>query len=110
MNLNWTEYKSFPDPRKQEYLFAPFGAGVYELRNRIENELVYIGKGNNVAVRVSSLLPAPLGCGTRNNSLLREYIHHHLEEIEYRTYACANEEEALSIEIQLQQTHKYRFC
>lgn len=32
-NTGWSDWKSFPDPRKGEYLIAPFGSGVYQLRN-----------------------------------------------------------------------------
>lgn len=31
---NWQEWKSFPDPRKGQYLFAPFGYGVYQVFNK----------------------------------------------------------------------------
>ena len=32
-NTGWSDWKSFPDPRKGEYLIAPFGSGVYQFRN-----------------------------------------------------------------------------
>ena len=30
----WSGWLAFPDPEEDGYLFAPFGPGVYELRNR----------------------------------------------------------------------------
>ena len=33
-NTGWSNWKSFPDPRKGDYLIAPLGSGVYQLRNR----------------------------------------------------------------------------
>ncbi len=33
-NTGWSNWKSFPDPRKGEYLYAPLGSGVYQLRNK----------------------------------------------------------------------------
>jgi len=29
----WSEWRRFPDPRKLEFLIAPFGPGCYELRD-----------------------------------------------------------------------------
>ena len=66
---------------------APFGSGVYELRNRLTGKLVYCGEGKNVANRMTSLLPAGAGgTGTRKNNCLRDYLHDNIEDIEYRTH------------------------
>ena len=40
----WSRWQPFPDPRLGGYLSAPFGLGVYELRNRKSGELVLYGK------------------------------------------------------------------
>ena len=93
-NKEWNHWRCFPNPRSGEYLLAPFGPGVYELRNRATKELVLFGSGKCVAYRMSSLLPKPYGCGTRNNAPKREYVDKHIEEIDYRTKACSNEEDA----------------
>lgn len=97
---SWSEWLPFPDPRLGGYLVAPFGPGVYELRNKETGELVLFGSGKNVAYRMSSLLPHPLGQGTRNNSRKRDYVLQHLEHLEYRTAACRSESEAKSNERQ----------
>jgi hypothetical protein len=92
MNTEWSKWLRFPDPRKLELLIAPFGPGCYELRHG--TQLVLFGQGQNVASRMSSLLPAPFGCGTRNNQSKRKYVFAHLGEVEYRTLACASAADA----------------
>ncbi len=69
-NINrnrWSKWKPFPDPRKKEFIKAPFGPGVYELRRKDTKELILRGKGKNCAYRMISLLPLPYGQGTRHN-------------------------------------------
>jgi hypothetical protein len=51
-----------------------------------------------------SLLPKPLGTGTRNNESKRNYLLKHLSDIEYRTCACETREEAAEIEREIKQT------
>lgn len=108
--FDWSEWRAFPDPRSGGYLYAPFGPGVYELRNKTTNEFVLFGKSVHVAKRMASLLPAPLGSGTRNNSPKREYVLAHLPDIEYRTKACSSHDEAKAEESLLKKNrHLYRF-
>jgi hypothetical protein len=73
-------------------LTAPLGAGCYELRHGAK--LVLFGMSGHVAARMTSLLPKPLGRGTRNNEAKRAYVESHLAEIEYRTIACTNRRQA----------------
>jgi len=91
MAKEWSEWRLFPDPRKLQLLTAPFGPGCYELRNGAQ--LVLYGMGRHVAERMTSLLPAPFGCGTRNNQDKRKYVLDHLGSVEYRTLPCATVEE-----------------
>jgi hypothetical protein len=58
---------------------------------------------------MSSLLPAPLGCGGRNNSDKRAYLRRQLRNIEYRTRPCATRAEAATIERKHLSTKSYRF-
>ena len=97
----WTRWHPFPDPAAGGYLHAPFGPGVYELRRRASGELILYGKSKNVARRMSSILPRPLGAGTRNNSAKRECVAEHLADIDYRTKACADEATATAEERKL---------
>jgi hypothetical protein len=108
MATQWSDWRPFPDPRKNGSLTAPFGAGCYELRHR-DGRLVLFGTGGNVAYRMSSLLPEPLGAGHRNNATKRTYVLEHLEDIEYRTSASATGEEAKVCERELKANHTYIF-
>lgn len=105
----WTPWRPFPDPRTGGILSAPIGPGVYELRNRATGQLLICGIGGHCAARMSSLLPAPLGCGGRNNSDKRAYLRRQLRSIEYRTRPCTTRAEAAGIERDLLQTRSYRF-
>ena len=99
----------FPDPGKRGYLSAPFGPGVYELRNRKTGESVLFGRSKNVARRMSSLLPKPLGTGTRNNEKKSEYVLNHLADIDYRTKSCTSDTHAVEEERALRQRSCYIF-
>jgi hypothetical protein len=90
-SYNWSEWRKFPDPRKGEYLTAPFGCGVYQLRNHETDEFILFGLGKNCAYRMSSLLPKPHGQGTRNNESKRIYLLENISNVQYRTSAYENE-------------------
>ena len=98
---NWSKWKSFPDPRNQEYLFAPIGLGVYQLFNHFEKRYVLFGRGINVAHRMTSLLPKGLGQGGRNNSKKREYVWENMEHIQYRTIPFVSEQKMKDFEMRL---------
>jgi hypothetical protein len=97
----WTDWAPFPDPRKKEFVYAPIGPGVYELRRKNTQELVVRGSGKNCAYRMTSLLPAPVGQGTRKNQAKRDYVLENLAHLEYRCCACATEADARSLETRL---------
>lgn len=105
----WTEWMPFPNPLKNGFLIAPFGPGVYDLRNKQTDDLVLFGIGENCAYRMSSLLPEPLGCGTRNNAKKREYVLEHLEHIEYRCLPCEDIGTAEEEERKLRNNNDYLF-
>ena len=94
----WSAWLRFPDPRKLGVLAAPYGAGVYELRNRETGQYVLRGMGANCAYRMSSLLPKPWGQGTRKNERKRKYVFANLAYVEYRYHACRSEKEAKALE------------
>jgi hypothetical protein len=97
----WSEWHLFPDPRQRGILHAPFGAGCYELRHRTDGRLILFGGGGNCAFRMSSLLPYPAGCGSRDNDAKRDYVLQNLANVEYRTLACADVKEAMECELEL---------
>ena len=90
---------------------APIVPGVYELRLKTNPEqLILFGQGKNVACRMSSLLPEPHGCGTRNNTEKRTFVLENLHDIEYRTLACPTPEDALTEEGKLKANRRsYRY-
>lgn len=94
----WSDWKPFPDPRKNEFIQAPFGPGVYELRQKCKNMFILRGQGKNCAYRMASLLPAPYGQGTRRNKQKQEYVFKNIEEIEYRCCACSTNGKAKILE------------
>ncbi len=99
MEQDWSKWRKFPNPSKKEYLYSPFGYGVYQLRNTKTGENVLFGKSKNLAVRMTSLLPVTSGgAGRRNNSSKREYIWDNIDDIEYRTIPFVNEDDANKIE------------
>lgn len=100
---HWTEWAPFPDPNRCGFIYAPFGPGVYELRRKDTGALVLRGKGRNCAYRMASLLPYPLGQGTRHNVDKRNYILKDIDEIEYRCCACKTESEACAVETKRRQ-------
>lgn len=92
-------WRAFPNPENGGNLHAPFGPGVYQLRNRSTGEMVLFGESNNVAERMTSLLPPPFGTGQRRrNKDKQEYVRRHLSDIDYRTRACADKSGAVAEE------------
>lgn len=108
MTTKWSNWRPFPDPSKSGILSAPIGAGCYELRHR-DGRLILFGTSKNVAYRMTSLLPKPLGAGGRSNAEKREYVLAHLGDIEYRTCAIATSKEAKVCEDELKSGGKHIF-
>jgi len=109
VGLNWSPWRAFPDPRHLDYLTAPIGYGCYELRRSDTGEKVLYGRSKNVAARMTSLLPAPLGAGRRNNADKRQYVLNHAARIEHRTLACSSLDETLKVESELAKRGPYLF-
>jgi len=101
MTTGWSKWCKFPDPRQHGMLAAPFGPGCYELRLSDTGRLILFGTGRNVAFRMTSLLPKPLGQGRRDNDKKRTYVLQHIENVEYRTLACTTCENAKAREREL---------
>ncbi len=99
MTKQWSEWRKFPDPRKAELLTAPLGSGCYNIRNG--TQLILFGESGHVAERLTTLLPKPLGSGTRYNEAKRVYVLEHLDTIEYQTLACFTKAEAVELERKL---------
>jgi hypothetical protein len=104
---NWSEWRPFPNPEKKGYLYAPYGCGVYQLRNAKTGEYILFGQSTHVANRMSSLLLS--GIGTRNNEGKRNYVTQNIQDIEYRTIPFDTAEEARSFELFVKYQEKYIF-
>ena len=83
--MKWSNWNKFPDPSKMETLCAPIGPGVYELRLKNTRKLILCGISKNVAYRMTSLIPRPIGSGTRKNTKKSQYVLNHIQNIEYRS-------------------------
>src|SRR4030042_2286776 len=105
---NWTRWKPFPNPKRNDYVYAPYGPGVYQLRNKITGEYILFGESKNVAYRMTSLLPILLGQGRRRNEAKKKYILKNIQMMEYRTIAC-NKEDALRIQSELKRLNIHKF-
>jgi hypothetical protein len=105
----WSEWNKFPDPRICDYIYAPFGSGVYQLKNIRTGKYVLFGMGKHLAQRMTSLLPHPLGTNTRNNENKRRYILENIEDIEYRTICFMHESEAKQFEREVKYSESYIF-
>lgn len=106
-NRNWSEWRRFPNPDLCQYLIAPIGYGVYQLRNARTGEYVLFGMGKCLSARMSSL--SPKGQGTRNNSDKVNYIKNHLDDIEYRTIPFTNKKDTQEFEMFVKQKEKHIF-
>jgi hypothetical protein len=82
---------------------------IYQLRNVKSGEFILFGKGKCCAYRMCSLLPAPYGQGTRNNSPKRSYVLSNIDDIEYRTLAFSTEEEMTITEKEVKASVTYLF-
>ncbi len=105
----WSQWLPFPDPKNKGILCAPFGSGVYQLRNKKTNKFVLFGQSKNVAKRMTSLLPSPWGAGIRFNSKKRNEVKNNLSDIEYRTMALDDKEDAVDFEKYIKQKEDYMF-
>lgn len=108
-HAGWSDWKFFPDPRKGEYLNAPLGSGVYQLRNKRTDEYILFGTSSHLASRMTSLLPKPLGAGTRKNEDKRNYVLNNIQDIEYRTMPFIDNNEAKQFENYIKFAEKYLF-
>lgn len=87
-------------------LCAPFGPGVYQLRNRRTGELVLFGVGENAAERMTSLLPDQVNSNSRDNKDKQDYVKNNLSDVEYRTMAFEDKDDAKAFEAHIKKCHK----
>jgi len=102
----WSAWRPFPLPSRGEYLFAPLGSGP---RNREVGVLVYVGSTKSCAYRMASLLPVPIGVGTRDNGEPRANVLANLDGVDYRTPPFEYAAEAADFENHRRCLAKYLF-
>ena len=105
----WTKWKAMPAPEECRSIEGPAGLGVYQIRNKVTDQLVQFGIGINCQKRMKSLFPPPYGSGTRNNSNKREYILKFWENLEYKTLETDTKEDAKRIEDRLKVDSNHLF-
>lgn len=103
----WSQWLPFPDPKNRGILWAPFGPGVYQLRNKKTNKFVLFGQGKNVSERMTSLLPNQVNSNKRRSEVKKRYVHENLRDIEYRTIALDDKDDAVDFEKYVKQQEKY---
>jgi hypothetical protein len=106
---DWTKWKPMPAPENCKTIEGPDGPGVYQIRNKVTNQLVQFGIGINCQKRMKSLFPAPYGSGTRNNANKREYILKFWKSLEYRTLETESREAAKLVEDRLKAERNHLF-
>lgn len=96
MANSWAAFKQFPNRQFGEYVEAPIGPGVYEVRHVLTGELVAFGHAANVAQALASLSPDP-SLMSWLTGLIRGDIRYAINELEYRTCAAKTLNEAKTI-------------
>jgi len=94
----WTEWHPMPKPEKCREIDGPASAGLYQVRNKKDHQLILFGVGEECQNRMRSLYPEPYGTGTRNNEKKRKYIYDNWRNLEYRTLETRTKDEAVKIE------------
>ncbi len=107
--INWSEWKSFPNPQMGNNLCAPFAYGIYQLKNRDTGEFILFGRGNNCAHRMSSLLPKPIGASGRNAEDKKKYVQDNLSLIDYRTIPFLDRSEMIKTENRIKALNIHKF-
>jgi len=96
MANSWVAFKRFPDRHFGEYVEAPIGPGVYEVRHVLTGELVAFDHAANVARALASLSPRP-SLMSWLTDFIRNDIRYATNELEYRTCAATTLDEAKMI-------------
>lgn len=108
--FQWNDkWESFPNPEKNDYLNAPLGPGVYQIRTKDTHDYIMFGEGGQTLFRMLSLLPEPFYKGNRNNEDKKDYICDNIDNFEYRTLACSSKEEAVRIQNELKRLKIHKF-
>jgi hypothetical protein len=89
----WSSWKRFPDVASGDYVEAPMGPGVYEVRHTLTGRVVAFGHASNVANALSDL-KLHGGVGTFARLFRKQPLVSRVSDLEYRTCAAASRAEA----------------
>jgi len=90
---SWTGWKRFTDAHGAEFVDAPAGPGVYEVRHTLTGRVVAFGHARNVASALDELKRNG-GIGTFARLFRRQLPVSRISDLEYRTCAAATRSEA----------------
>lgn len=94
MIQTWSSWKRFPDAKSGEFVQAPIGPGVYEVRHTLTGRVVAFGPARNVARKLSAL-NVNGGIGRKLARLFRRQARiSRVPDLEYRTCAASSRAEA----------------
>ena len=106
---NWSDWLPFPNPFNNDYLNAPLGPGIYQIRTKNTHDYIMSGESEETLLRMLSLFPKPFYKGNRDSKVKRDYIQDNIDDIEYRTVACSSKEEAVEIKNKLKSLNIHAF-
>ncbi|MSO66414.1 MAG: hypothetical protein EXR03_07450 [Pseudolabrys sp.] len=93
MAQTWSSWKRFPDAQIGDYVEAPIGPGVYEVRHTMTGRVVAFGHAGNVANAISDL-KVNGGAGPLARLFGRQPLVSRVSDLEYRTCAATSRAEA----------------
>lgn len=92
MGQVWSNWKRFPNALSGDFVEAPIGPGVYEVRHTNTGELIAFGHAGNVANAIAELKVD--GGGAWARIFRRDNPTPEVDNLEYRTCAAATRADA----------------
>lgn len=92
LEIKWSDWKPMPTRENRRMITAPQNSGVYQVRNKISEELILFGSGVKCQERMKTLY------GGRKNQDKIEHVLKNREALEYRTIETSCKEEAEAVE------------
>ena len=93
MMQTWSNWKRFPDVKGGDYIEAPAGPGVYEVRHTLTGRVMAFGHAGNVANTIADL-KFDGEVGPLAKFFGRQPLVSRLADLEYRTCAAASRADA----------------
>lgn len=93
MTQAWSTWKRFPNAQSGDFVEAPIGPGVYEVRHSDTGELIAFGHAGNVANAIADL-KVDGGGSSWSRIFRRDNPMPQVNSLEYRTCATASRADA----------------